>query len=460
MDSITAADPRLLTKVCRENFSISEIIFNMINSDEFRIVVEDLEIIISDKNRIQFDTDDYTSFDNITFEKPMYSKFEKLLSDGWVTIKSVKICCDSEFTFLLNYSKENIQYNRFDPNNANKITEYIFELDEFLPNQISAFCRKLNKSKKITVNLTINFEVGEEVTGLSVMLDEFKEVYQKFNNFKLNIWLGFTVETDYNSIKCFDSFKKNYDIIMKLRENRPKANLNVSHIVLTFYLGMTSAHKVNSYLEYASSILNIKIIKHIIIFDNFPNAYEVNLTAIKNFKYLKSFMLNSFIYVNYKTLGDLRELKELKRISFTSAELDYDWMSKYLPSSIETLTLIKTRYPAISKLKLPPNLKVLELHVNDTNKFNFNKIDFNNASGLEKIFLLPTCRESLKTKTDELVIERMEKLPESVKYVLFEGKNMENRFYPIEKLKITGVDVSGIYSNVGKKNKYLSLTAL
>ena len=460
MDSITAADPRLLTKVCKENFTTSEIIFNMINSDEFRIVVEDLEIIISDKNRIQFDTDDYTSFDNLTFDKPMYAKFEKLLSDGWVTIKSVKICCDSEFTFLFKYSEENIQFNRFDTNNLNEITEYIFELDELLPNQICAFSRKLNKSKKITVNLTINFEVDDDGITLPRIFDEFKEIYLKFVNFKLNLFLGFAVDTDHDSIKSFDSFKKNYDIIMKYKENRPKANLNVSNIVLQFNLGMTSARKLNSFLDYAGSILNIKLIQHLIILDDFPNPSEVDITAIKKFKYLEELMLNSLIYVSYKTLGDLREMKNLKKISFTSAKLDYEWMSNYLPSSVETVTLIETSFPVISKYKVPPNLKVFELHVSDKNKFNFDRIIFDNASGLEKIFLLPLCRHPTTSKKDELIIEGMEKLPESVKYLLVEGKNMKKQFYPLEQLKITGVDVSGVYSNVGKKNKYLSLTAL
>ena len=460
MDSITAADPRLLTKVCKENFTTSEIIFNMINSDEFRIVVEDLEIIISDKNRIQFDTDDYTSFDNLTFDKPMYAKFERLLGEGWVTIKSVKIKCKSEFTFLLKYSKENIQCNGLDLSNLDKITEYKIILNEFLPNQVLAFAKKIDKSKKITLELTLDMHPGEDASGVPNVIDQFKEIYQKSTNFKFNFFLGFSIDVEYCSFKSIDSFKKNYDIIMKYKENHPKANIEIRNILLRFNIGMSSSSKVSSYLDYTSSVLNTKLIKNMIILDEMRNAFEVDLTSIKKFKDLETALFNSRIHVNYKTLGDLRDLKKLKSLVFTSTKLDYGWMSEYLPSSLETLTWIQPKFPSVSKLKIPPNFKKIELHANGTNRFDFDKIDFENANGLERIILLPFYKKLSGSKAGEIIIEGMETLPESVKYVLVEGKNLEQQFLPLEKLKITGVDVSGIYSNVGSDNKYLCLNVL
>ena len=460
MNSITTKDPVLLSKVCRESFSISEIIFNMIHSDNFRVKLENLEIIISDENRIRFDADSLTSLDNLTFDKPMYAKFEKLLSDGWITIKSVKICCDSEFTFLLKYSNENIEYNRFNSSNPDKITEYKLFLNRYLPYQVCELTRKINKSKKITLTFTAIVNPGDDTSGTAIIIEQLKEAYLKFDNFKLNICLGFSIDVDHSSLKSIDENEQTYDIIMNCKERRPRANIDVVQITLTVNLGMASSSKVKSYLDYTSSTLNTKLVKSMIIRDEMPNFFEVDLTAIKRFENLESILFYSRVCFNYKTLGDLRDLKKLKKLVFSSAKVDYDWMSNYLPSSIETLNLIQSNFSSSSILKVPSNLKNFELHANGTNRFNFHKINFENAKGLEKIVLSLMYKQRDGSKAGEIVIEGMKKLPESVKYLLVEGDNLEQQFLPLEKLKITGVDVSGVYSNVGSKNKYLSLTIL
>ena len=460
MDSITTNDPVLLSKVCKENFTISEIIFNIINSDKFRVKVEDLEIIISAKNRIQFDTDLSTSFDNLTFDKPMYDIFEKLLSDGWVTIKSVKIKCESEFSFLLKYSKENIQCNGLDLGNPEYITEYKIILNEFPPNQALAFARKINKSKKITVELTLDMQPEEDASGVPHVIDQFKEIYLKSNKFKFNFFLGFSIDVEYCSFESIDGFKRNYDIIMKYKENNPRANIEIRQILLRFNIGMAGSNEVSSYLDYTNSIINNKLIKHMIVRDEMRNAFEVDLTSITKFKYLETVLFNSRVHVNHETLGDLRDLKKLRSVVFTSTKLDYGWMSEYLPSSLETLTWIQPNFPSVSKLIIPPNIKKIELHANGTNRFNFDKIDFEDANGLERIVLLPFYKKISGSKAGEIIIEGIKRLPESVKYLLVEGKNLEQQFCPLEKLKITGVDLSGVYSNVGSGNKYLCLTAL
>ena len=89
MELIKLKDPETLARACKENFTISEIIFNMIHSDTFRVKFEDLEIRVVSDRALLFKDDTYTPYDILNFSGSMYEKFEKLLSECWITVKEV-----------------------------------------------------------------------------------------------------------------------------------------------------------------------------------------------------------------------------------------------------------------------------------------------------------------------------------------------------------------------------------
>lgn len=457
MESIKTRDPALLSKVCRENFTISEIILTMINSDTFRVKLEDLDVIVSDVDRLQFDSYDGVSFDNFKVDESMHQKLEILIRDGWITLKTYKVCAVSKLSsrFLM-WCDYNIQSNVLNLCYSDMITEYYFDSEYFLPFMLAEFLRQVNnKHCKVTIKIILPQNRDSDVLDILKFFEEFKDVFTKFRSFHFVIDIVFGINTDFTS--CIDRLNTNIDLFKKYANTHPGMSCEIGEVYLKFFLGKKHPYNMNAIIDHICSTFDIKLITSL-MFTGVCNKGEIDLTSIKKLAYVKSIFFSSYINIDFENLGDLRDMTSLKEMHFSHPKVHFEWLSKYLPPSMETIKFTQFDdwlYGDYSVFYVPPNIKCIKYQNEGEALFEFERFDFRNADNLTKICLSPHSEVNSFTKIHEITITGMKKLPESVRYFVVDSNNPTNLLCPLDKVRIKGIDLSGVYTNIGVKDEHL-----
>ena len=459
MELIKSQDPETLARVCKENFTISEIIFNMIHSDTFRVKLENLEIRIISDNSLLFRNDTYTPYDILNFYGSMYENFEKLLSECWITIKHIRINGDSNFSFLFDYCLKNIQCDNLETRNTDKINEFEFDSDLAKPSEIKKFLKKVNKSSRINIRMMTFSDAQSSTNHMLNYFDEFKVFFTKFNGFNFEIKWAFTIMTDNDNDVA--KLKSQYDALMRYKDKNPSISFDDFEIMLNIQIGCRFPCRLDYQIDRLCSLLDIKLITHVIL-ASMAFVFDIDYSCLKKFKYLEIFVLGAPLELNYRTLGDWRNMKYLKSLNFLSPGVDYKWLSDYIPSTVEIINITQHDESTSnnnSKFIIPPNLKLMKLEVQDKTIFDFSRFKFENARDLTNIFLYVESEFGLGGnqigKINSIKIQGVRKFPDCVKILTVEDGTGLNLMKPQKGLEVSGVDLSGIYTNFGKTNKYL-----
>lgn len=464
MELIKLKDPETLAKACKENFTISEIIFNMIHSDTFRVKFEDLEIRVVSDRALLFRDDTYTPYDILNFSGSMYEKFEKLLSECWITVKEVKIDVDPEqkfnsnFSFLYDYCPRNIRSDDLQLKNTNKINEFKFNSELHKPSVIKKFLTKVNNSSRINIRMMTFSDAQSSTNHMLNYFDEFKVFFTKFNGFNFEIKWAFTIMTDNDNDVA--KLKSQYDALMRYKDKNPSISFDDFEIMLNIQIGCCFPCKLDYQIDRLCSLLDIKLITHVIL-ASMAFVFDIDYSCLKKFKYLEIFVLGAPLELNYRTLGDWRNMKYLKSLNFLSPGVDYKWLSDYIPSTVEIINITQHDETTSnnSKFIIPPNLKLMKLEVQDKTIFDFSRFKFENARDLTNIFLYVESEFGLGGnkigKINSIKIQGVRKFPDCVKVLTVEDGTGLNLMKPQKGLEVSGVDLSGIYTNFGKANKYL-----
>ena len=454
MESITTKDPVLLSKVCRENFTISEIILTMLNSDTFRVKLEDLEITVLSDKKLLFREDHYTRYDVLKFFDPMYENFEKLLSECWITIKQVKVYGGTKFTFLYDYCLKNIQCNNLQLKNTDKVNIFDFDANAFKPSEIKDFLKKANKSSKVNIRTVEYLYFESKPSEILNYFNEFKPFFKKFDSFNFELKWTFTIFTDNE----FDVLllKKFYDARIKYKNDNPDVSFDDSDLILGLHLGYLGPSRINYQVDQLCSIFDIKHIKHLAI-GSLAGRVDVDFNAVRKIKYIEDFIVGTNLKINYKNLGDWRDMKHLKILQLMSPGIDYTWLNDYLPPTVEKINITQFDEPSNNtKFTIPPNLKILRLGVSNTNFFDFKRFNFEKAKDLTNIHLYVNNAEfSYGGSMDYIDIGGVRKFPECVRVLTVEDESEKNFIRPPKELQIFGVSISGIYTNIGTMDKFL-----
>ena len=100
-------------------------------------------------------------------------------------------------------------------------------------------------------------------------------------------------------------------------------------------------------------------------------------------------------------------------------------------------------------------MKVLKLEVHDKTSFDFSRFNFENARDLTNIYLYVDAELSYVGSKKNISIHGIKKLPGCIRVLTVEDESEGKILKPLGQLKFVGVDMSGIYTNVGVKNKFL-----
>ena len=344
MELIKLKDPETLAKACKENFTISEIIFNMIHSDTFRVKFEDLEIRVVSDRALLFRDDTYTPYDILNFSGSMYEKFEKLLSECWITVKEVKIDVDPEqkfnsnFSFLYDYCPRNIRSDDLQLKNTNKINEFKFNSEVHKPSVIKKFLTKVNNSSRINIRVMAFSDGKSTSTYFLNYFDEYKAFFKKFDGFNFELNWAFSILTDNDGDVL--KLKSIYDALMRYKDKNPSVSFDNFELILNVQLGSRFPCRLDYQIDKLCSVFDIKLIKHFVL-SRRAIIHNVDFSSVKKLKYLEIFVIDAKLDINYRTLGDWKDMKYLKTVNFLSSDIDYRWLSDYLPPTIEKISIIQ-----------------------------------------------------------------------------------------------------------------------
>ena len=448
---------RLIPQVCRKNFTISELVLTMIKNDNFRIQLFNLEIDATnttEPDSLSFNNDE-TSLDILNFSNyQMINEFERLITDGWISIKSLISTNISRFKFLLKYSKRCYCYNGSIYYSA-EIFEYVVDLNLLRMNvclndlQCLDYCVK---SKKVIVKMNMMVEDAlKYLVNMIIMRRPFKQ-YQS----DLNVVHGLDL-ADKNSVDDMVIKYKEFQDFLKIYE------ITVTSFKIVLYLHLNGS--VYDSFDCLKKIISIddyaKKIKKIILYESSGKRCYFKFDCIKKFKYLEILDIECLINVDYKVLGSLKSMEYLKEIYFKYANADYLWMNQCLPDCIERIKIFQTDDHQYfnSIFNVPLSLKILEIEmIKDRKEFQFDRFDFTNAVNLSHIHLtIPIYEDYFSNAAPNVIkIQGLKEVPNNLKYLIYNDYNFDERIYQ-RNLTFSGIEMDGIYSNINNYDNDLTL---
>ena len=440
----THLSERLISKICLKNFTISELILTMIFNDDFRVQLFNLKIEEVGRYCLNFNREE-TSLDSLQFDNDkMIKKFEKLIIDGCISIELFITGDTTNFDVLFKYSKRCDFICKNDNDSVEKKAEYVFD-PRILSMDVSSNALQCfdDRFKLMSVNVKINMKVKYALEYLNKLIKS-RMTLQKYRFFfdlehTLEMNNEESVDKMVSEFEMFDNFLKTH----KIKVDNLKIDLTV----------IFNPGRHTSLTMLTSSDYFVKKIKKVNLCNARSGKRCYKYDYIKNFEYMETLNFEGFDFIGYSTLGSLRRMKYLKEIDFSSANVDFSFLSKGLPKKIEKIKIFQTkdfRYP-FSTFVIPSSLKILKIttHKNRKND-NFEKFDFTYAVNLSQIHLI----ESSIVRF-EIVIKGLKKVPKNLKYILyFDNFSPWN---PEQSIRIFGNSMDGIYSNINKNNRNLWL---
>ena len=427
----------LISKVCRKNFTISELILTMINNDNFRVQLFNLEIEIVDDYVLHFNKD-ITLLDNIAFyDYTLIEKFEKLITDGWISIELLISYKTSLFEFLFKYAER--RYFICGDKHGEKIFEYVLNPNIFCTDLCSDSLQCFDDHfflKNTTVKISMLADMALDY------LENMIQTKVSLKNYRFDIEIIYNL--DFMDPECVDNMLNLFTIM----DNLIKANeIKVDNFVIDLIIIPAVAGHItcDPLIELISNDYYVKKIKKISLSNCVFIRRSFTFNSIKHFKYLEKLDLKR-VNVDYFSMGSLKSMKNLKQINFSESTVDCIWINKCLPDCIEKLEVFQTHNDPYTKFifKIPASLKILKIHIEDGgNEFQFDRFDFTNAVNLEHI-RLSLFRIVLVSDLYKVRINALKGTPINLKYLIY-----ENFYGPFSnQAAISGITMDGIYSNL------------
>ena len=444
----TDLSERLISKVCRKNFTISELILTMINNDNFRVQLFNLVTFAVDTSNKDFLTfnENGTSLDILKLcDDKMIKKFEKLIIDGWISIKFFISSKLSLFEFLCKYS-ERCYFMGEDIHSSTEIIEYFFDPKKSTVGVINPLKPLDGCVMSKNIKIKMNMKVEKAVECLEAMLEKEKSLKQ----YKFDFGLLYTLEI--NEKECVDEMISKFEMFDDfLKTHRIK--VHDFKIDLTVVLDEGVSNQIAFFLKISSNDYYVKKIKSITFMRGSLTGCHILLISIKYFKYLETICIYKVTYVDYVSLGSLKSMKYLKQLIFLYSNVSHSWMNESLPDCIERLHIFQSEDYHYTQpvLKIPSSLKILEIKIAENLKeYEFGKFDFTNAFSLRRIHLIDNV-----SPLDEIIIKGLKEVPENLKYLTDSNDNFRFNFiFKKSRVikKISGIDMKGIYSNINRAN--------
>ena len=448
---------RISTKVCHKNFTISELVLNMINNDNFRVELFNLELKVIDKDYLSFD-EDVISLDILKFsDDNMIKKFKELVIDGWIRIRLFIFKEPSAFDFLIKYSERHYCVCDEKFHLGKEVKEYVFNTESSPVNtclHALQFFDVFEVSKKVKVQVKgMNVEKAVEFLHKVMM-----NVYDSYQKFFFNFEMIQTLELVDDH--CVDKMEIDYRTFENYLETH---KFNVENFEIEIRMVLIGG-EYNTLNVLPRKILDkdIKNIKKLSLFSHSDEKCNFKFDCIKDFEYLETLDIKCVIDMNHSSVGSLKNMKYLKEINFAYANVDYSWMSEYLPKNIERIKIFQNDEYQKSKsvFKVPSSLKMLEIEIDDNGKgYQFDRFDFTNAVSLSHIHLSNFLFDDYVFNPHKFFIriEGLKEVPKSLRYLIFydDYRNLIREFR--EPIRIAGIDMNGIYSNINKYDNDLCL---
>ena len=422
----------LISKVCRKNFTFSELILTMINNDNFRVQLFNLQVDLIGSDSLSFNKNE-TLLDSLLFDDDkMIEKLEKLIIDGWITIKLFISSDTKKFGVLFKYS-ETVEY---------VCNPKIVGIDQCSTKLQYSF----NYPISITINVKMSMEFEPALEYLETLVKRGKPLKKYEFDFKSIHKINIA------NPKCVDNMLMKYEKFQNFLKTH-KIKVNNFEVELTIIF--TGAIKVDILKKLFSSVYFFKKIKKVILYNDTVGQYYFESDFIREFEYLEILDIQSLNYFHCGILGSLKSMKYLKRVTFSYADVDHSWLNKCLPDCIESIRILQAYHHSISHIlfKVPTSLKILEIEIRQSyrKKAKFAEFDFTNAVNLSRIYLINHSSQDRTLGLYENVasVEGLKKVPKSLRYLIHVDHNLNRRVY---NMNLMGIDMTGIYSNINIRN--------
>jgi hypothetical protein len=339
------------------NFALDTIIFSQLTNLQLRNL-----ITLLNNNSIIFKYADIDYFisDDISFRQ-VYP--ENLLQSG-IPIKFNHISLYSKIKYFkmkhYDYEVQNILAMLDDPEFLSP-WNYLFEIAIEQPQLVS----------KLTQIIKQIHERDEN--GNLLCTKVFKEV-----KFKITFCINIINNSWTSLLSEFTKFRKFYE-----ENGYSESDLNVQLTLMV--------QNANDYLMKTNNLFNLidpSFIENLKIGSVDSAYYNQDLTIIQKCKNLKNLTIILDLQCDLKTLGDLSNLKHLEDICFLCDNVDYVWLSNYLPKSVKNIQIFQSSFRKQNKnsFVVPFHVKTLIIECDDDKTIvDFTLIDFQKAYTLEKL---------------------------------------------------------------------------
>ncbi|GMM47555.1 hypothetical protein DAPK24_041530 [Pichia kluyveri] len=302
----------------------------MINNDNFRVQLFNLETYAKDK----FNRDFLTFSENGTssvilklHENKMVENFEKLIFDGWISIKLFISSKLSLFEFLCKYSERCYFISEY-IHGSTRIVEYFFDPKKSNMGVINALKPLDGCVMSKNIKIKMDMEVEEALKCLETMLgrDESLEHYQ------FDFYLGYFLEMD--DSECVDKMVLKFEMLEDFLKTH-KIRVNDFKIDWEVVLGGGESSQIDSLERITFNDYYVKRIKSILFMSSsFIRCHAIMMFTIKCLKYLETVCIHHIKYVDCVCLGSLKDMKYLKHLIFMECSVDHLWMNEFLPDCI------------------------------------------------------------------------------------------------------------------------------
>lgn len=452
------------TKLCNKQFTSAELFRFVLNCPEYASYVyfKDHEVLINDKG-IRFETGSF-AMDSITFSELSDIELRNLidlLNNNLISFKDAEIdsFISDDISFIQVYPDFLLELG--DPIQSNLISLYnkigsfrmkhfdygiddileIIEDPEFLSPwnylfEISIEHPYVYPSLKKVIN-----ELNErDGNGNLICPKVFKEV-----NFNITFYIN-TINSSWTTL--LTNFKEFQTFFIDNNYSIDDLNVKLTMLIQEYdFSGEQSTRLIE--------LIGPSFIHHLKLASLDSAFYDQDLTCIKECTNLVSLDVILDLCCNLSTLGDLSTLTKLKTISFTCDNVDYYWLSNYLPKSVEQVQIFHSSFRTMNtrSFVVPAHIKLLVIESDDDETIlNLKLLDFQKAHSLEKLVIYN--RFNLNQTVQ---LYGITKLPSMLKVLAF--ANVEYRFFddfsnpPLTASEFL-VDCSvydqllGIYSNI------------
>ena len=373
----------------------------------------------------------------------MINKFEKLIIDGWVSIKSFETCKTPLFEFLNKYS-ERCYCICGGIYGSTKIIEYAYDpkissKGDVCSNPLLCFngCVILKKIK-----VSMHMKIYQVVICLETMIELEKSLKQ----YEFDFTIKFTLAID--DEECVDNMILAFERFEDFLETH-EIKVNDLEIDLKVDLAFNVVNRFDVLTKIISSDYYVKKIKAISLYNPFFLKCNFRFMSISNLKYLETIIIENVKCVDYLSLGSLKSMKCLKEIVFADSNIDYSWMNEFLPDCIEEIRIGRTEDFQCRKsmFKIPSSLKIFQFEIDkNRNEYDFSRFDFTNAFNLSHCIL----NNNYSFKQDEIIIKGLKEVPKNLKCIIFYDDFNTTIRESRERIKISGIEKKGIYSNINR----------